>query len=56
LFLYFNILLEKTPSDHKPIDFFAEEQEIIVDEDLGNYWNCIGGMEQKRWYAQEIHN
>lgn len=45
LFLCLGILKEKTTTDNKPIDFFAEEQEMIVDENLGSYWNCMGGME-----------
>lgn len=27
-----------------------------VNENLGSYWTCIQGMDQKRWFAQEIYN
>ena len=28
---------------------------IDVDEDLGNYWKCLSGIDQKRWFAKEVH-
>ena len=27
-----------------------------MNENLGMYWECLSGLEQKRWYAKEIHN
>ena len=27
----------------------------LIDEDLGTYWQCIPGLEQKRWFAAELH-
>jgi len=26
-----------------------------VDDELGEYWQCITGMEQKRWYLKEAY-
>ena len=26
-----------------------------LNENLGMYWECLSGLEQKRWYAKEIH-
>ena len=28
---------------------------INIDEDLGNYWNCLPGIEQKTMYVKELH-
>lgn len=28
---------------------------IDVDENLGNYWKCLSGIDQKRWFTKEIH-
>ena len=27
-----------------------------INEDLGCYWNCIKGLDQKRWFARETHH
>lgn len=27
-----------------------------INENLGSYWTCIQGMDQKRWFTQEIYN
>jgi hypothetical protein len=28
---------------------------LKVDENLGNYWNCIKGQLQMRWFAKEVY-
>ena len=56
MFFYFNILSRKTPIGNVVIHYFHEDKSKDVNEHLGSYWKCLGGMEQKRWYAQEIHN
>lgn len=27
----------------------------IIDENLGSFWECLPGLEQKRWYATELY-
>lgn len=29
---------------------------VDIFEDLGNYWKCLSGMDQKRWFAKELYN
>jgi len=29
---------------------------IDIDENLGSYWECLRGMDQKRWFAKEAHH
>ena len=31
------------------------EYKSYIDEKLGTYWECIEGLEQKRWFANELH-
>ena len=26
-----------------------------VDENIGNYWNCLNGLGQYRWFVKELH-
>ena len=26
-----------------------------IDENIGNYWNCLKGKSQFRWYIKELH-
>ena len=28
---------------------------VDLNENLGNYWKCISGIDQKRWYAKELY-
>jgi hypothetical protein len=37
------------------VDLFKTKQ-IQVKKNIDGYWNCIKGIDQKRWYAQEIHD
>ena len=41
----------------KKLNFVNHDWNLIVsvNENLGHYWKCIGGLEQKRWYAKEMH-
>ena len=32
------------------------KREVSVNENLGNFWNCISGIDQKKWYATELHH
>ena len=36
---------------------FNEDWEwtTIIDENLGSFWECLPGLEQKRWYATELY-
>jgi len=28
---------------------------VDVNENLGNYWMCLSGIDQKRWFTKEIY-
>ena len=28
----------------------------FVNEQLGSYWECISGLDQKRWFTRETHH
>lgn len=32
------------------------KREVSVNENLGNFWNCISGIDQKKWYATELYH
>jgi hypothetical protein len=33
----------------------AEEDEFVVDEKLGTYFECISMWDRKQWLATELH-
>lgn len=41
----------------KRLDFCDEDWKFTttIDEKLGNFWNCLSGLDQKKWYAQELY-
>ena len=45
--------LQKKGEDSEGIDIYDDKlgEKETVNEQLGRYRHCIGGMEQKRWYA-----
>ena len=32
------------------------EYQKDINEELGCYWECITGLDQKRWFARETHH
>lgn len=32
-----------------------DADDLNVDENLGKYWQCISGQDQKRWFTKESH-
>ena len=42
----------------KKLAFCDEEWNITVDinENLGDYWQCLTGIDQKRWLAKQVRN
>ena len=41
----------------KQPDYCDEDWNIVkvVDEKLGEYWQCLTGLDQKRWFTKEIY-
>lgn len=39
-------------SDFKNLRKF-DNKELIVNENLGQFWQCLSGIDQKRWFTQE---
>ena len=67
LFRYYNMMLQflgKLVSLFKIVK--TEDDEAIcdndwnflidVDEQLGTYWTCLRGQDQKRWFVKEAHH
>jgi hypothetical protein len=38
-------------------EHFSDDWEFegLIDEQLGTFWECIPGLEQKRWYTNELY-
>lgn len=39
----------------KKASLYEEEQEYIVDEKLGTYFECMSVWDRKSWLANEVH-
>ena len=61
LFLtYYNRFLQKLSyiiRAYNKVEHFNDDWEYLkdVDEQLGSYWRCLNGLDQKRWFTRELH-
>ena len=39
----------------KKANLYNEEQEYVVDEKLGTYFECMSVWDRKAWLANEVH-
>lgn len=50
-------IIRKVIQRYFKIPSFCDEKwnlTIDIDENLGSYWRCLSGFDQKRWYAKEV--
>lgn len=57
LFIFWNSFLNFFIAVFRKVGLHKKKSdEVVFDENLGEYWDNLIGQEQKRWFTKDTHN